>query len=971
MNSKTHDSGPRKLDGAHSSPDVIGSDDDPGFAGPNAPETGVCVRTMPQHTFTIVSALPDDNTRLRKVISPQGEAAADDLPYLCTFKEVTVPDVVGLDRMLAQLADDSRSCILRARVKPEVEQPCRRITKEDARTGDAPTLDDVPRAWVLIDFDSIDEPDGVDFRSKPHVAAAHLRDKLPEPFRAAACVWRASSSAGFKPGIRLHLWFLLSAELDTAQLTHWLRGVKCDKAPFRTNQPHFTANPQLVGLKDPMSKRRGILQGAPRVRVPDEIEQYEGDGKERPVPRGGVTSIEDPLKAAALRRWERAHPFDDPGSSERLGCPACGSPDGIAVREDGRWNCHSSRHVDEAPHIGTYTGSVYVGHRIEFQEGLTPREVVPWLKNHGYWGKHTLSERMMGRRTESGAAGAAAQIVEDPNEQATAAQAMRAGVAMDEIKPTARQLKLAHKALDDARKRVQVDPTSLDTFAEDLGRWLPHLNETLVVTQLRDAAVRAPASVALTAEAADAIIRPALERGKKRPHVRPKYDTDEPQLPVDEHGQPARCEATVYYYCKRPQIESAIALDDRAHRVVVIDVPPWWTEDDREFPRQLEDADLPRIASYIAGRFGYAHAGVRALMQSLNSVAQDRRWDPVEDYLDDLTWDGTEDEARQLLADVTRELLGVTEDTAYTRAVFMRWAIAAVQRTYEPGCQYREVLTLIGPQNIGKSQFFRSLCADPVWYTASARPSSGNGKDHLSVLDGKWIVELSELDRIVRGRDAGDVKDYISTQIDSYRRAYAQVDMDMRRRCVFGATSNKDTDLFSDDTGNTRFNVLKVTAIDIAQTLERRDMIWAAAKHLYLAGEPSYLQGEECALAAAKQSELYAEDDAESLLGELWGTPVPVLARTDGGGETELGFAVWRVQLDPANWTLRLVTHEQLMRYLQKRGIVRGRQAAIRRFARRYSLQSGGVPDEEAWGSLRRKTAYVARTGDIAMTSRR
>lgn len=916
------------------------------------------------HTFTLVHVPAGEDRRLCKVISPQGTAAIDDLPYLCTFEEVAVDSPAALLLLLDQLSGDQNTCILRARLKPGTEQPCRRITAD--QQGDAATLDDVARAWVLIDLDSLECPEGIDFCAEPNRAAMYVRNSLPVEFRTAACVWRASSNAGLKEGIRLHLWFLLSAELDTARLTHWLRNVKCDKATFRANLPHFTADPLFVGREDPMARRRGTLQGSPRVVVPSEIEQFEGETR---APReASRTTDADPFKAAALRRWEDANPFDEPSSSERLECPACGSPDGVAVREDGRWNCHSSRHVDESPAIGTHTGSVYVGHRIEFQEGLTARDVIPWLKSHGFWQSVALGGKFTGRseRRPSNAVSVGRDSDQgdqlEPNsaasDTASAIADTMGALATGEIKPSLREYARAADQLKRAVGVVMASPGKLGDVAEECARWCPaFLDVDNVVRSLRDAAVRAPVSVALTADVAEAVIANAFERGAKRPH-RPRAARnldDGPQLPLDEHGQPARCLAAVYYFCTRPAVMSAIALDDRSHRVVVIEAPPWWADDDREFPRQLEDADLPRLSAFIGDRFGYPHSGTKDLLACLSSVAQDRRWDPFEDYLDGLTWEGTSDEARELLGGVPATLLGA-DDSPYSARVFMRWLIAAVQRTYEPGCQFREVLTLIGPQNIGKSKFFRLLCADPTWFSDTV--AADGSQNSRSALDGKVIVEFAELDKHMRDDRTGAFKNYISTQIDSYRRAYAHVDQDMRRRCVFCATSNH-TDLFVDPTGNTRFNVLTVRSIDDEGVVEFRDQLWAAARHLYQEGEPSYLQGEEREWAAAVQAQHYNESSPEALVRELWEQPAPAATRVQGGvaGKNELGFDYDPAQLDSERRWLVLTT-SQIRAYLLERG-ARGTNIdrTIRMVCASLGLQNGraaraltAVANARSWG---------------------
>lgn len=125
------------------------------------------------------------------------------------------------------------------------------------------------RYWAMLDIDGQMAPD---FTANPAEAAALIRQILPEPFRLASCYWHASSSAGFKPGARLHLWFWLSRPLSSAEWRAWIRDwqVKPDWQVFKTVQPHYTADPVLL-VPDPMAERSGILPGEPHVEVTEQL----------------------------------------------------------------------------------------------------------------------------------------------------------------------------------------------------------------------------------------------------------------------------------------------------------------------------------------------------------------------------------------------------------------------------------------------------------------------------------------------------------------------------------------------------------------------------------------------------------------------------------------------------------------------------------------------------------------------------
>jgi hypothetical protein len=119
----------------------------------------------------------------------------------------------------------------------------RRLLHTDPKTGDPPTLLDVPRRWVALNFDSMPlpknhEPDCIFSCGIAAVLA------LPAEFRGAAFVAQATASHGIKPGAHLRIWAWFDRPATGAELAHWLRGVPhLDPASFRAAQPIFTAAP--------------------------------------------------------------------------------------------------------------------------------------------------------------------------------------------------------------------------------------------------------------------------------------------------------------------------------------------------------------------------------------------------------------------------------------------------------------------------------------------------------------------------------------------------------------------------------------------------------------------------------------------------------------------------------------------------------------------------------------------------------
>ena len=120
----------------------------------------------------------------------------------------------------------------------------------------------MPRAWAILDFDSVPAPDGLDPLDGAAVAA-HCRRLLPPAWRTASCWWALSASAGFKPGIRIKLAFWLGRPILGAEIARHLAGCPIDPCTLRAVQPIYLAAPILTGgVADPVPARCGLALAA-------------------------------------------------------------------------------------------------------------------------------------------------------------------------------------------------------------------------------------------------------------------------------------------------------------------------------------------------------------------------------------------------------------------------------------------------------------------------------------------------------------------------------------------------------------------------------------------------------------------------------------------------------------------------------------------------------------------------------------
>ena len=183
----------------------------------------------------------------------------------------------------------------------------------------------------------------------------------------------------------------------------------------------------------------------------------------------------------------------------------------------------------------------------------------------------------------------------------------------------------------------------------------------------------------------------------------------------------------------------------------------------------------------------------------LYPLTKERGFNPVKDFICSEEWDGKK-RAETLLIDY----LGA-EDTELTRAITRKWLTAAVARVFNPGCKFDYVLTLQGPQGIGKSLLLTTIAGE--WYNGNFS-FSANSKEQREILADSWIVENGELAGMKKA-DVESAKAFISNVEDKYRRPYGAMVEHFPRHCVIAATTNEDYFLRS-TTGDRRWWIVAV-----------------------------------------------------------------------------------------------------------------------------------------------------------------
>jgi len=311
-------------------------------------------------------------------------------------------------------------------------------------------------------------------------------------------------------------------------------------------------------------------------------------------------------------------------------------------------------------------------------------------------------------------------------------------------------------------------------------------------------------------------------------------------------------------------LKDKFALNLFASRGEVLGALPWQPNNERRF---WSDTDNNGLYWYLERVWGITQRG--NIDSALDIHASIHAFNEVQNYIKSLVWDGV-----PRLDTLFIDYLGA-KDTAYNRAVCRKSFTAAVARAMQPGCKYDNMLILSGPQGIGKSTLVDRMSRG--WFNDSIR--TFEGKDASELLQGVWLVEVSELDAF-RRTDVARIKQFLSLRSDRYRAAYGRHVKEIPRCCVFFGTTNT-SDFLQDMTGNRRFWPVDVGVQNATRkvwtelTDEVINQVWAEAKTRWQLGEALYLTGEIEAEARIKQEEHREASVREGLITEFVERQVP------------------------------------------------------------------------------------------------
>jgi len=250
-----------------------------------------------------------------------------------------------------------------------------------------------------------------------------------------------------------------------------------------------------------------------------------------------------------------------------------------------------------------------------------------------------------------------------------------------------------------------------------------------------------------------------------------------------------------------------------------------------------DNVALTNIVSF-ASLNRLARSDVEALVAA---VGDKRPYNPVQEWIESRPWDG-----RDRLSDIYGTL-EVRDDypVALKEVLIHKWLLSAVAAALRPRFRSRGVLTLQGPQSMGKTQWVASLVPDAELRAAVVKLDhhmDAHNKDSILGAVCHWLVEIGELDSAMR-RDIARLKGVLTRDSDKVRKPYARAESEMFRKTVFAATVNHQRFL-ADDTGNSRWWVLPLVRVDWQHSIDMQQLFAQLAKDLE-AGAAWWLTAEE------------------------------------------------------------------------------------------------------------------------------
>lgn len=314
-----------------------------------------------------------------------------------------------------------------------------------------------------------------------------------------------------------------------------------------------------------------------------------------------------------------------------------------------------------------------------------------------------------------------------------------------------------------------------------------------------------------------------------------------------DNGQPKKTinNCVNYFFMKHSEITGILAYNEFTDQIIMIRPAPWIAKEN--FPMHTgkvwSDEDSVMCRYYLSQNFKFDISRM-IVDEAVVVAAKVNSSHPVRNWMRYLVWDG-----KPRLDSWLIDYLSV-KDTPYTRTIGAKTLIGAVNRIWEPGCQFDYMLVLEGEQGTGKSTTIKVLGGP--WYGDLVLDP--HNKDTVTAMQRCWLIEVSEMQQNNRA-DVDAIKAFITRKVDIIRAAYARHTREIPRQSIMIGTMNLEAESgwIKDGTGGRRFWGVQTGTIDIPGLKLVRDQLFAEAYARYKKGERPYLDQASVVAEARKE----------------------------------------------------------------------------------------------------------------------